>query len=152
MECGPRIVNAFRSSGVLKSGGGINHYTSGIVSSLIELGLAEQQLKNCLQTYKAQCDALCETLDEHLPKSCHFHKPKGGYFIWIKLPGDCDGDALSEHCLTKYKVFAIRGTRFSIENKSRNFIRLSFAFHPADVLREAGVRLCEGIKDYLNAN
>lgn len=149
MEGGPRIVEAFRNSGILKSGGAINSYTSGIVSSLIELGLAERQLQKCLDTYKAQCDALCETLDLHLPAVCQFKKPKGGYFIWIKLPEDCDGDALSAHCLKKFKVFAIRGSRFSIENKCKNFIRLSFAFHPPDLLRQAGKSLCDGIKDYL---
>lgn len=152
MECAPRIVEAFNNSGVLKSGGAINNYTSGIVCSLIELGLAEQQLKNCLKTYKEQCEALCETLDLYLPSSCTFIKPKGGYFIWIKLPEHCDGDALSDFCLKKYKVFAIRGTRFSFENKSCNFIRLSFAFHQAETLRKAGKQLCDGIVDYLTAN
>lgn len=151
MECAPRIVDAFHNSGVLKSGGAINNYTSGIVCSLIELGLAEKQLEKCRQAYKSQCEALCESLDLFLPSSCKYIKPKGGYFIWIKLPENCDGDALSDHCLKKYKVFAIRGTRFSIENKYRNFIRLSFAFHPPELLREAGKQLCEGINDYLGS-
>lgn len=150
MECAPRIVEAFRNSGILKSGGAINGYTSGIICSLIELGLAERQLNRCLNAYKTQCEALCETLVNNLPSSCSFIQPKGGYFIWIKLPEDCDGDALSDHCLTKFKVFAIRGTRFSIENKFRSFIRLSFAFHPPELLREAGEKLCNGIKDYLS--
>jgi DNA-binding transcriptional MocR family regulator len=149
MECAPRIVNEFRNAGVLKSGGAINNYTSGVVCSLIEVGLADIQLSSCLESYKAQCNALCETLDAFLPSSCEFIKPKGGYFIWIKLPETCDGDALSEFCLEKYKVFAIRGSRFSIENKFKNFIRLSFAFHPPATLREAGKKLCDGIAEYL---
>lgn len=150
MECAPRIVEEFRNSGILKSGGAINNYTSGIVCSLIELGLAEQHLLRCLTTYEAQCNALCEMLDLYLPASCRFAKPKGGYFIWIMLPEGCNGDDLCEHCVKKFKVFAIRGTRFSIENKFRNFIRLSFAFHPPDVLRDAGKKLCDGISDYFN--
>lgn len=152
MECAPRIGDALRDCGVLKSGGAINNYTSGIVSSLIELGLAEQHLQNCVATYKAQCEALCESLDAYLPPTCSFIKPKGGYFVWINLPAGCDGDALSIHCLKNFKVFAIRGTRFSFENQSRNRIRLSFAFHPPQTLREAGKRLCDGIKDYLDSN
>lgn len=152
IEGGPRIVEALRNAGVLKSGGAMNNYTSGIVCSLIELGLAEKQLKKCLETYKTQRNALCKALDENLPSSCSYVKPKGGYFVWIKLPENCDGDALSEHCLKKFKVFAIRGSRFSFENKARNFIRLSFAFHPPDVLRKAGKILCDGIKDYLSVN
>lgn len=44
MECSPRCLDAFYMSGVLKSGGAANHYTAGIISSLIQLGLAESQL------------------------------------------------------------------------------------------------------------
>ena len=150
MECAPRITKAFRHSGILKSGGAINNYTSGVVASLIELGLAESQLKKCLGAYKTQRDALCDVLDQCLPSSCSFIKPKGGYFIWIKLPEDCDGGAVSDYCTKNYKVFCIKGTRFSIENKFRNFVRLSFAFHPPAVLSEAGRKLCLGINEYLN--
>lgn len=152
MECAPRLVDAFRNSGVLKSGGAINNYTSGIVSSLIELGLAQKQLQKFLETYKAQCYALCEALDENLDPSCSYEKPGGGYFIWLRLPENCDGGALTAFCLKKHKVFAIRGSRFSIEKKFGNYIRLSFAFHPPDVLRDAGKRFCIGIGEYLNAN
>lgn len=149
MEGSPRIVTAFKNSGVLKSGGAINNYTSGIVCSLIDLGLAEKQLKKCSEIYKAQCDALCETLEKFLPQTCKFTKPKGGYFVWIELPENCNGDALSEHCLKNFRVFAIRGSRFSVENKFKNFIRLTFAFHTPSVLCEGIKRLCNGIIDYL---
>lgn len=152
MECPPRIVDKFRNSGVLTSGGAINHYSSGIITSLIELGLAEQQLKACLGNYKEQRDALFDSLDRFLPDGCSYIKPKGGYFIWIKLPVNCDGDALCQHLQNKYKVFAICGKRFSIKNEFRNFLRLSFAFHPSELLREAGVKLCAGIDNYLYGN
>lgn len=148
MECPPRITRAFKESGILKSGGAINNYTSGIMSSVIELGLAEKQLNECLKLYKSQCDTLCQALDG-LPPNVKFHKPKGGYFVWIELPVDCDSGDLSEHILTHYKVFVIQGNRFSVENKFKNFIRLSFAFNSLINLREGGLRLCEGIRDFL---
>lgn len=150
MESSPRIVQAFCNSGVLKSGGAINNYTCGIISSIIELGLAQKQLKKCLEMYKSQCNALCETLDVNLPAGCKFSKPKGGYFVWIELPENCNGDALSEYCLNNFYVFAIRGSRFSVENRFKNFIRLTFAFHPPELLREGGKRLCDGIKSFFS--
>jgi DNA-binding transcriptional MocR family regulator len=152
MECPPRIVEAFRNSGVLKSGGSINNYTSGIVSSMIEMGLVEKQFKKSLKTYRVQCASLCETLDLYLPQGCKFNKPKGGYFVWIELPEDCNGDALSDYCLSNFNVFAIRGSRFSVENKFKNFIRLTFAFHSPQLLREGGKRLCNGIASFLAKN
>lgn len=148
MECSPRISKAFKESGILKSGGAINNYTSGIMCSVIELGLAEKQLNECLKLYKSQCDTLCQALGA-LPTNVKFHKPKGGYFVWIELPVDCDSGDLSEYILKHYKVYVIVGNRFSVENKFKNFIRLSFAFNSLINLREGGQRLCEGISKFL---
>lgn len=149
MECPPRITEQFKNNGFLKSGGAINNYTSGVITSMIELGLADEQLHECSRHYKAQCDALCEVLEQNLPSTCSFIKPRGGYFVWIRLPESCDGEVLSDYVLQRYKVFAIKGSRFSFENKSKNFLRVTFAFHPPAVLKKAAQSLCEGIKEYL---
>lgn len=150
MECPPRIVQAFQNSGFLKSGGAVSNYVSGIITSMIDLGTAEQQLKECIRHYKDQRDALIQAFAENMPDACSFHRPRGGYFVWIKLPENVDGDILSEFILQHYKVFTIRGSRFSIENKCRNYLRVSFAFQPPEVLIDAGKLLCDGIREYLD--
>lgn len=150
LECSPRIIKPLRESGILKSGGAINNYTSGLVTSLIELNLIYDQLNKCRENYKRQRDALIEALDKSLPTCCTYAKPSGGYFVWIKLPEGANGDELCEFCLEDGKVFAIRGSRFSIENKCKNFIRLSFAFHEPSVMYDAGIRLCQSMKKYFD--
>jgi DNA-binding transcriptional MocR family regulator len=52
MECPPRITDLFRNSGILKSGGAANNYMSGIISSMIQLGLAQKQLLLYVNKYK----------------------------------------------------------------------------------------------------
>lgn len=149
MECPPRVVETFRDCGVLKSGGAINNYGSGIITSLIELGLAEKQLKIYSQNNKEGRDAVCETLEKYLPKCCNYLKPKGGYFVWIKLPDSCDANQVNEYCMREVKVVAISGTRFSVEKKFNNYLRVTFAFHEAGVLREATEKLCKGIHEFI---
>lgn len=39
-------------SGLLRSGGATNNYTSGIVASLIDLGLAKKHLDMCRDKYR----------------------------------------------------------------------------------------------------
>jgi DNA-binding transcriptional MocR family regulator len=116
---------------------------------MIELGLADEQLQECSRQYKAQRDALCDVLDAKLPSTCSFIKPRGGYFVWIKLPENCDGELLSDYLLKHQKVFVIKGSRFSYENGSKNFIRVTFAFHPPATLQNAAQLLCDGIREYL---
>ncbi|KAG5677629.1 hypothetical protein PVAND_007370 [Polypedilum vanderplanki] len=152
MECPPRIVEKFRNSGFLKSGGCIQNYVSGVITSMIELKTLDEQLELCKQNYKCQRDALVEALSENLPSECSFIKPSGGYFIWIKLPEYIDGEDLCDYILTNFKVFAIKGNRFSAENKNKNFMRLSFAFHNPETLKRAGKLTCEGIKKELFVN
>lgn len=149
LEAAPRIVKAFRDSGILKSGGAVNNYTSGIFASLIELGLIYDQIKKAKENYKNQRDSLVDTLERCLPNECSFIRPKGGFFIWIKMPEEVNGDELCEFCLKHAKVFAIRGSRFSIENKFKNCIRLTFAFHSPEVIRDAVEKLCASMKIFI---
>lgn len=116
---------------------------------MIELGLADEQLKECSQHYKAQRDALCQVLTESLPNTCSFITPRGGYFVWIKLPLTCNGELLSDYLLEHKKVNVIKGNRFSCDNESKNFIRVSFAFHSPSVIEDAAKKLCDGINNYL---
>lgn len=116
---------------------------------MIELGLADEQLKECSQHYKAQRDALIQVLNEFLPRECSFIRPRGGYFVWIKLPQSCNGEILSEYILEKKKVNVIKGNRFSCTNESKNFIRVSFAFHSPATIEKAAMNLCDGIREFL---
>lgn len=152
MECPPRIVETFRTSGVLLSGGAVNQYTGGVITSMIEMGLMEQHLNFLLNKYKAGRDALCEELTTSLPTECSYHKPEGGYFIWIKFPTHIDCADFNNFCLKKFQVFGIFGQRFSVQMQAKNYLRLSFSFHSADTLREAGKRFCLAAKEYLGAH
>jgi len=81
MECPSRCVKLFDESGIMRSGGAVNNYTSGVVASLIELGLARKHLEMCRDKYKGRMEVACKLLRENLPKSCDFLEPKGGFFF-----------------------------------------------------------------------
>lgn len=54
MECPSRCVELFHGSGVLRSGGAPNNYTAGVIESLIDLGLAQEQLSIYRADYKVR--------------------------------------------------------------------------------------------------
>ena len=148
MECPPRCVEAFRNSGVLKSGGGASNYASGIVTSLIELGLAEKQLKLYSKKYYERMEAMCNTLKRNLPSYCKFLKPQGGYFVWIEFPETFDCNKLNVYCKENFEVFGIAGPRFSSKKLHKNFMRLTFSFHSTDVLMKSVERFCQAVEEY----
>lgn len=144
------FLTNFVFSGVLQSGGAANHYTSGILTSIIEMGLAQEQLDHFFMKYKERMMALIEVFDEKLPKNCSYIKPLGGYFVWITLPENTDAVDFIKFCVEKYKIVFIQGNRFSKQNSFKNNVRITFAFYEADIIREALEKFCEAIQVYIN--
>lgn len=106
------VTRLFR--GIMKSGGAVNHYVSGVIASLLHLRMEDEYIDLLIKTYgvsetniiviffntmiirfintdagfmfKERMGAVCEVLDRFLPNCCSYRKPDGGYFVWIHLP------------------------------------------------------------------
>lgn len=152
LECPPRIFNIIKSSGIMKSGGAVNHYVSGIIASLLNLKIEDEYLDLLIEIYKKRIKIVCDTLDRYLPRCCSFKRPEGGYFVWIKLHQECHANKFVEWCQENCKVTAIPGERFSVIGESKNFLRLSIAFHHEKILEKATKDLCQGLLIFTRQN
>ncbi|CAI7997374.1 Aromatic-amino-acid aminotransferase 1 [Geodia barretti] len=63
------VRNVILSSGLAFSGGGLNHFTSGLMTSIISEGLLQKHLTEARAMYKVQCEAVCSVLQEKLPSA-----------------------------------------------------------------------------------
>ncbi|KAJ9598427.1 hypothetical protein L9F63_010871, partial [Diploptera punctata] len=151
LEVSSRLANLFRSSGFLKSGGGVNQYMAGLVTSLLEMGLEDRFLNLLVDTFKKRMNGLCSTLQKLLPEECRYVKPEGGYFVWISLPPPANMNEFVPWCQNKYKISAIPGSRFSLDGQCRNYLRLAIAFHNKDTLVAAAEILCKALHEYLSS-
>ncbi|KFM60854.1 hypothetical protein X975_02761, partial [Stegodyphus mimosarum] len=61
--------------GVLHSGGGLNTFTSGIITSLLALGKMNTHLQKVKNIYKTHMEATAELLQEELPPNCTLKSP-----------------------------------------------------------------------------
>ncbi|XP_012535404.1 2-aminoadipate transaminase [Monomorium pharaonis] len=149
IECSPRIVNIIKTSGILCSGGAVNHYVSGVITSMLHENLEDKYLDKIIKIYKERLDMLCTTLNHFLPNCCSYQRPAGGYFVWIHLPSDMDATEFIKWCQKEYKVSAIPGVRFSYKGEAKNFLRLSIGFHTKEVLETATQTLCKALLIYI---
>ncbi|XP_066995067.2 2-aminoadipate transaminase [Anabrus simplex] len=149
LELPSRLALILRKSGILLSGGACNNYMSGIVTSLLELGLQDKHLSLLKDTFKERLIALCDALDKNLPQGCSYRRPKGGYFVWLELPVSVNSTDFNAWCQKKYKIGAFPGHRFSCEGKYHNYLRLGIAFHSREVLECSAVKLCSALSEYL---
>ncbi|KAG8196163.1 hypothetical protein JTE90_007893 [Oedothorax gibbosus] len=141
------IVDKLENFGVLGSGGGINTYTAGLITSLLALGKLKSHLEKLKTVFKMEATA--QLLRDELPPGCTLKSPsKGGYFLWVELPEHINGSHLLPFAKKEYQVSFMPGHRASPTGSFTNYIRLCISFYPLDVLLSAVRRLCVAISEF----
>ena len=143
------LIKKMAKAGLLDSGGGFNPFTSEIVNSVISLGLLNTHIQRLKKVYAQRLEIFCHQLRMNLPKQAEFKIPKGGYFIWVKLPDNMDAQSLRK-AAQKQNVDFNHGALFSHKKGLKNYIRLSFAFYDEEVLAEGAQRLGKVILENLS--
>ncbi|XP_060076791.1 uncharacterized protein LOC132556399 [Ylistrum balloti] len=151
IEGHPEVVKLLWSSFTAWSGGSFNHYTSRVMSSVLQSGLLSEHLSHLCNVYGERMSLLCDTLPKYLPEGCHFIKPKGGFFVWVRLPSKVDGTALLSLANGKYKVNFITGQSTSPTGSFQNCIRLSISFCDTNQIDKGVQQLSLAIKEYMSA-
>jgi 2-aminoadipate transaminase len=136
----PGIIRRCTGSGMLDSGGGLNHFTAHVVAAFIELGLLDRQVETLRASYRQRRDALMDALTDHLPEACHWIRPAGGFFAWLRLPPGVDSTALlptAESAGVSY----VPGARFHTDGDGGRYCRLAFTLVSPEELEEGARRL-----------
>ena len=109
-------------------------------------------LNSLRHTYKQHRDAMVEGLDAYVkPLGLTFQIPKGGFFIWGRMPQVKDMHYFAKYCIVEEKVAFIPGDIFFADpSKGRDTIRFSFAKTPPELAIEGCKRLGSALKKYLN--
>jgi DNA-binding transcriptional MocR family regulator len=144
IQAHPGILKRLTGSGMLASGGGMNPFTSLIVRELIEAGELDRNVAELISIYSDRLIKMDAALKRHLPQA-EYDLPQGGYFFWIRLPGEQDALELQRRA-ESFKVGFRPGIRFSSEGGLRDYLRLCFAFYNADEITEGIVRLSQCVE------
>ena len=121
-------VNRLTKIGAINSGGSLNHFTSHIVRHALDLGLQQAHLERLRKTYRGRVEAMDAALKEHFSDHATWTRPDGGYFFWLKLNKDISAREL-RHKAEEMEVSFQAGEFFSGTSRTKNYIRLSFAYY-----------------------
>lgn len=119
---------------VSKIDGGTSAFTSRAVAEYLKEHL-DARMDTLLGVYRAKRDAMLEALEEHLAGVATWSRPRGGLFIWVRLPDGIDTTKLLEAAHAAGVTY-LPGTNFSPEGKGANCLRLSFAYLSPEKIRE----------------
>lgn len=139
----PSLLATLTQSGVVQSGGGLSPFASGVVKSLVDLGLADTVLDGLKRAHASHAAVLCHALRTQLPMTT-FTEPRGGYFVWLEFPSDIAATELltiaRQHGVTFHP-----GSRFVRGGGFPHAARLSFAHYGEEDMVEGVRRLARAV-------
>ncbi|KAG2177042.1 hypothetical protein INT43_007698 [Umbelopsis isabellina] len=144
-------------SGLHASGGSPAHFVSKLILETLRTKDLQKHIAKTRDILSERMtDGLITPIDELLlPLGCSYHKPKGGYFLWLKLPQSITSQALEQTILkNRIKVSCGYGYHFAVPSKDHDtykleigsHVRLCFAFYSTSDLKSAVERLHQAIK------
>jgi DNA-binding transcriptional MocR family regulator len=146
LTAGPAIAGRLIGSGLLDSGGGVNHFAALIATAFCTSGQFDQQIAILRSSYRARRDALLDGLSTHLPPSCEWTAPAGGFFVWVRLPEHMNAAELLPRAESAGVSF-IPGASFHTDGGGASALRLAFSLYDPDELVDATRRLGTVIRE-----
>jgi DNA-binding transcriptional MocR family regulator len=138
------LIERFVNSGLRDSAGGTSHFAGMVVAAFCESGAYDELGQRFRAEYRRRRDTLLDALAEHLPATCSWTKPAGGYFVWINTP--VDTVALLPRAEAA-GVGYVPGSKFHIDGRGQTALRLAFSLYPPDQLAEGARRLGQALKE-----
>jgi 2-aminoadipate transaminase len=116
----PKLLQAKQAADLHTPG-----FNQRVVYEVIRGNFLEQHVPTIRALYKAQRDAMSQSLERHLPEGCHWTVPSGGMFFWVRLPESLDAMALLPKAIEQGIAF-VPGEPFFAGAAQKNTLRLSF--------------------------
>ena len=99
-------------------------------------GLLDEQIVKNRDHYREKRDRLLAALKKHFPPEVEYNEPDGGFFVFVHLPADLDGEELLRAAVDENVAF-VAGAPFFIDGGGKNTLRLSFSQADSDVIESA---------------
>ncbi|MGB7842408.1 MAG: PLP-dependent aminotransferase family protein [Salinimicrobium sp.] len=98
--------------------------------------------------YLERKNMLQKHLKTYMPKEITWNEPKGGFYIWLKLPPHIKSTDIFKETVAKGVVF-VTGRTFDPASKKDDRLRLSFSNMPKEQIEKGVIILSETIKKVL---
>jgi 2-aminoadipate transaminase len=102
--------------------------TQRAVSAYLDAGHLPAHLDHLQSAYRTRRDAMLGALQANLPPTFYWTHPRGGMFIWVRLPKGLDAATLLSRAIEEERVAFIPGHAFAhCGADASNFLRLNFS-------------------------
>lgn len=132
-----------------------------IVFEAIRRGILQRRLPLLRAHYQAKRDVMIEALGQELGDEVSWSTPRGGFFLWARLPDQIDAEAMSARAVG-HGVIYVAGEAFFVDrlapaagaakpDSGHNLVRLAFSMPTPERIRAGVARLATCVREELAA-
>jgi 2-aminoadipate transaminase len=114
-----------------------------IACDYMKRGYINTYIDKMRKVYREKRDAMLGALERYMPEGIQWTTPKGGFFIWLTLPGEIDAEEVFKKSVER-KVAFVTGDAFLPEDYARNYIRLAYSDLDIDRI-DKGIEILAGV-------
>jgi 2-aminoadipate transaminase len=111
-------------------------------AELLRRGNVTNQIPRITEVYRKKRDLMLETMEYSFPEEAEWNEPKGGLFLWVKMPERVNTTEMLMESL-KRGVAYIPGSNF-FTGPVHNYIRLNYSF-PSEPDIVEGIQILGGL-------
>ena len=119
-----------------------------LIERFISNGAMTAHLRKVCAEYRERRDLMLSALSSCAPAGTTWNTPRGGYYIWCRLPRGISANKLLIKA-AEYQVTFIPGAPFFASGEGDEFIRLNFTYAPESKIDEGVRLLCRAMKELL---
>lgn len=120
-----------------------------MIERFVVSGGMEAHLRRICAAYRDRRDVMLSALEHYAPDGMCWNVPKGGYYIWCRLPRGVSANALVSKAAERGVAF-IPGAPFFASGEGDGYLRLNFTFAPKDRIDEGVRRLSLAVRQILD--
>ena len=115
-----------------------------VIHQSIVRGVLDRQAAPLRTLYRERRDVMETTLREQFGDRISWIQPKGGFFLWARLPEGYECEPLLERSLQEGVIFVI-GSAFCVDGSGHDRVRLSFSWPTPERIVEGAARLARAM-------
>lgn len=117
-----------------------------VVFEAIREGVLARRIPELRRYYQHKRTVMETALARELQGIATWPIPRGGFFLWARLPEVMDSQALLTRAIAHGVIF-VAGGAFFVDGSGRNFVRLAFCLPTESQIQEGCVRLAAAVKE-----
>jgi DNA-binding transcriptional MocR family regulator len=115
------------------------NFTQVLACEFVQSGQIYDYISRMRKIYKRRKDSMADAIRKYFPEEITWNEPRGGFYIWLKLPPQIDIISVLKKTIEQGAVFVV-GKTFDPAGLDNSHFRLSYS-HTAEDKIERGIQI-----------